>query len=99
MTIKILTKKFCEPLWLIVMFHSNRAGIEEDEDNDEPEPGRGFADASDKESESFFILPKLWIGTIFGRRACNEEKKALKKPEEILCPATEIKTSDWHSCY
>ena len=54
------------------MFHSNCAGVEEDQDNDEPEPGRCFTNASNKETESLLVLPEFCSVVSTFRRSCKK---------------------------
>ncbi len=51
--IKKLTKKLCQPLWLVVVLDSDSAGVEEDEDNDQPEPPLLFTHPANPELELF----------------------------------------------
>ena len=57
-----LTKKFCEPLWLVVVLNGNGARVEEDEDDDEPEPPLLLAHLADLQPHPRNRGPKLARG-------------------------------------
>ena len=57
---KKLTKKLCQPLWLVVVLDSYCTGVEEDEDNDQPEPPLLFTHPSNPELELFQGQHQTW---------------------------------------